>query len=185
MKNTIVLTYGKAWSDLMLKDRSAWHTVYPLGTAGFCLPVQAFEKIAQKNGWTSEHTESAWRDLNEPSTAASVIVSKISFYVRNSDVVLVDTDFLDTAVGHEIIRTAYEEKKPCYGVGVSSNVSAIAPYYVSGVWYPGTTADIWKLVDLAFPRYVPPEAEKGALELGKALREREKKIRKSDAVETI
>lgn len=185
MRDQVVLTYGKEWSNLMVKDRSAFHKIYTLGTPGFCLPAKDFERIAQKDGLSEGHAQSVWQMLSESSSVASTVVNRINFYVKNSDIVLIDTDHLDTAVGHEIVRTAYDAKKPCYAVGVSSNSSAIAPYYLAGIWYPDTTADIWKLVDLAVPRFGSPEGGKNALELGGDLREREKIIRKSDAVATL
>ena len=178
MKNTVVLTYGKGWSDLLVKDRSAFHTVYPLARPGFCIPQKDFEKIASEDRLSDGHTEAVWQMLTEPSSAASTLVNRISFYVKNSDIVLIDTDYLDSALGHEIIRTAYTEKKPCYAVGVSANTSTVAPYYVAGIWYPSTTADIWKLVDLAVPRFVPEEAK----ELIKNI---EKMDKASDAMETL
>lgn len=136
-----VMTYGKTWAQLLRQDpESLSYLMFSVGTPGYYPSQKDFEAIREQ-----EPLE-FYNNLTEQSNAASSWVLKLQYYVRKANIVLIDTDSLDSAVGQEILRNAQAFKVPAYAVGVSANTSPIAPYYVKGIVFPGTTKELHDLI---------------------------------------
>lgn len=89
--------------------------------------------------------ESFLQRLNSRSTQASELVWKFKALVQLSDLVLLDTKMLDTAIGQLLLAEAKERKRSAWAVGVESSTSPLAPAYVQGIIYPQTADDLVKL----------------------------------------
>lgn len=141
-----VMTFGKAWADLLRQDPAsqAKYILFSVGTLGYQISQQDFESVREPG-----ERPDLFALLSENTTAASSWVMKLQYYVKKAQVVLIDTDVLDSAVGQEILRNAAAMKKPAYAVGVTSSTSALAPYYVRGIAFPGTVKDLHDLIDRA------------------------------------
>lgn len=136
-----VLTYGKQWAGLLQKHNyskpSPDFLLLPMHQQGFCLSEAAFNEVRPE-----KTPREFLQILQDQSAQASVWVAKLNFYVSIAHVVLVDTEFLDTAFGHEILRNAFARGIPAYAVGVATPTSLLAPAYIRGVQYPQSVEEM-------------------------------------------
>lgn len=136
-----VFTYGKTWATLLEKDNQhdTRYRIFAFNNPTYRLGRAEYLQVIDKEMPNPEHI---WQILSSDSLAPSSLVTRINFFIEHADIVLIDTDFLDTAVGHEILRTAHGLMVQAYAVGVSPKASLVSPFYVRGVWYPRDVADI-------------------------------------------
>lgn len=143
-----VLVYGKKWAELLEQHTygvgpnvTPEFLIFPMHKPNFCLTEPVFREVAPKDA-----TRDLYPILQNRSNQASVLITKLSFYTSIASVVLVDTDFLDTAIGQEILRNAKDNNIPAYAVGVSTPSSLIAPFYVKAIQYPQTVEEMRDLI---------------------------------------
>ena len=84
--------------------------------------------------------------LNRNTRQASELLFKFDWFVSHSDIVMVDTQMLDTAIGHHLLVLAQRYQKPALGVGVTPANSPLAPAFLKAIVYPATPDDLVAMV---------------------------------------
>ena len=116
------------------------------------LDLEVHSVIVDTGGFSKEELEHIFVRLNVSTHQASEIVWKTKWITRFlSNLVLIDSEVVDTALGQLILMEAQNAKIPVWAVGVSSKLSPIAPYYLKGVLFPADAEDLVKLVCQEFP----------------------------------
>jgi hypothetical protein len=106
------------------------------------IPGNAAKDAAQK---ATELTEQ-FRRVSIGSTQASEILYYMDFLVSASDVVLIGSKQLDTALGHEFLVKASWKNIPAYAVAVDNGLSPLAPAYLKATLYPSDSDELLRTI---------------------------------------
>ena len=150
-----VLTLGSVWSDMFeqsLSRKLAWIDHLALGNPRFTLAYEQYLKLIGNQVWKNptkeliEEIQQTHERLNRNTKQASELLFKFDWFVSHSDIVMVDTGMLDTAIGHHLLILAQSYQKPALGVGVTPANSPLAPAFLKAIVYPATPDDLVAMV---------------------------------------
>lgn len=140
LKYRRVLTFGGLWSDLFedsLSRKMSAIKHLKVGDPKFQLKEIDLEDTPDR--------EEFLKRINSNNTQASELIWKFTNLINLSELILLDTKLLDTAIGQFLLSESKTQDKAVWAVGVDSNLSPLAPYYLKGVIYPATADDLVKL----------------------------------------
>ena len=139
---------GGVWARLfessMARDLSGIAHI-DLGNPGFRMTLKLLGQI----GFHSEDPEEMERFLsrmNSKDTQASEMLWRFDILLSATNILLLDTSLLDTAIGQYLLMQAKGLTLPAWGVGVDAKSSPLAAAYLRGILYPAGPDDLVKLV---------------------------------------
>lgn len=154
IENINVLLCGKSWTDT-LKDtlNKAPFTFYDITKTRPISVLEFNNKLVKHPGVTTlKQDEKLFNLLNFDSDAADVLVTKINYFAAKADVILVDTEYLDTAIAQEIFRSCGDPRKT-WAIGFRIVPAILAPMYVKGILFPQNILEIRDLILDVYRKY--------------------------------
>lgn len=150
-----IFSLGGAWAEMLetsLARKLAEIGHYNLGNPQYNISFEQFCKDVQVDkGTPEENLRAEYMDLIADTKQASMVLSKLRWYIRHAGIVYIETGMLDTGFGHEVLVSAERYQVPAYGVGVTAATSLLAPAYLKGIIYPATPDDLVQLALQTFP----------------------------------
>lgn len=153
--NRNIFSLGGAWAEMLeasLARKLAQVGHYNLGNPQYNISFEQFCKDVQVDkGTPEENLKAEYLELIADTKQASVVLSKLRWYIRHAGIVYIETGMLDTGFGHEVLVSAERYHVPAYGVGVTAANALLAPAYLRGIIYPASPDDLVQLALQTFP----------------------------------
>lgn len=154
-----ILSWGGVWADLLnreiqknLKDYGWVH--YDLGNPKFFADGTVVRAL--NPGASNEVLADAQTRLNSKNSSASELLYRFNQYLLASDILLLDPQVLDTAIGQYLLMGAQPLKVPAWVVGVQNPTSPLSAAFVQGVWFPSHGPDLVKRIQRELADTKPP-----------------------------